>query len=479
VKILDILSAPWAIVPEKLIEIRNIYVARINGDGVDFSEIEKKIGKPLDNEQELTYPVINGVAIIPVQGVIAKRANYFQKVSGAASSDILSMMIGDAAENEAVNAIMLDIDSPGGAVDGTEGVSDQIYSARGRKPIVAFTDGMMASAAYWIGSAADEVIISGDTVQVGSIGVVATHIDISEAEKRAGIKTSEIVAGKYKRVVSSYRPLDKEGRADIQEKVDYIYSAFVDAVARRRGVTAEYVHERMADGRLFMGRQSVDAGLVDRVMSRDAVMEMLSTEAGRNTVGTIKVQKDPIEKSIDKTAKGDLRMDIKSVEDLRKAYPDVMAKVDEEVAAKIEEAVVLATEAGVKAGKDAGAEAERERIKSVEAECIPGAEKVIAGLKFDGKTTGPEAAQKVLGEVRRMQGAVHEAIVTESPAPVAQPGVDPTDGKGKTMEGATVEEQAKAEWEESAKIREEFGAFEYYEAFRVNEAKGLIKILKK
>ena len=212
-KILDIITAPWAIIPEKLIEIREIYLSRVRGEKADLKEIEARLGKPLENEHE-GYEVIDGVAVLPIHGVIAKRANMFHQVSGGASSELIGEEFRNALNDPTVKSILLDIDSPGGAVDGTADLANFIHASRGEKSIVAFTDGMMASAAYWIGSAADRMFISGDTTEVGSIGVVATHVDVSGAEEKAGVKTTEIVAGKFKRMASSHKPLDSEGHAE-------------------------------------------------------------------------------------------------------------------------------------------------------------------------------------------------------------------------------------------------------------------------
>lgn len=122
----------------------------------------------------------------------------------------------------------------------------------------------MASAAYWIGAAADAVYMTGPTVQVGSIGVVATHTDRSKIDPSTSA-TTEITAGKYKRIASQNGPLTDEGRSEIQSQVDEIYRVFVDDIARFRGASVEDVLTRMADGRIFVGAKAQDAGLVDGV----------------------------------------------------------------------------------------------------------------------------------------------------------------------------------------------------------------------
>lgn len=270
-KIIDVLTSPWAIVPEKLYEIQEIYSTHLRGEKIDIAAIEAKIGKPAA-EDEKPYDVVNHVAIVPIHGVIAKRANLFTRISGGVSTELAGKAFAQALDDPDVTGILLDIDSPGGVIDGVQELADMVYAGRDAKPVVAYSDGMMASAAYWIGSAADLVYISGGTVMMGSIGVVATHVDYSQYEKKLGIKTTEVYAGKYKRIVSQYKPLSKEGRQDLQDTVDYLYTVFVDEIAKNRGVSAETVLENMADGKIFIGKQSIDAGLVDGVSTRDRII---------------------------------------------------------------------------------------------------------------------------------------------------------------------------------------------------------------
>ena len=270
-KIIDILTSPWAIVPEKLYEIQEIYSTHLRGDKIDLAAIEAKIGKPLENEAK-DYDVVNEVAVIPIHGVTAKRANMFMRISGGVSTELAGRDITEALNDPDIKGLVLDIDSPGGTVDGVLELANIIFEGREKKPIVAYSDGMMASAAYWIGSAANEIHISGDTVQTGSIGVVATHIDYSQYEKKLGIKTTEVYAGKYKRLVSQYKPLSKDGKDELQNRVDYLYSVFVDTIARHRGESSNTVLENMADGKVFIGNQGITAGLVDGVSNLDRLI---------------------------------------------------------------------------------------------------------------------------------------------------------------------------------------------------------------
>jgi signal peptide peptidase SppA len=281
-KILDIVNSPWALLPEKLDQVVAIYGAYVRGEKIDIAAIEAQLGKPLVNEQP-PYEIIDGVAVVPVQGVLSKRMNLLSRISGGASTEIIGRDVRAALADQRVHAIVLDIDSPGGSVDGTQTLADQVFGARAQKPIVAFADGIMTSGAYWIGSAAQEIYLSGNTVITGSIGVATQHVDFSRANDKFGITVTDIYAGKYKRITSENKPLSDEGRAALQAIVDQIYTTFVDDVARNRGVDTDAVLKNMADGKLFVGKAAIEAGLVDGVSTFDALIADLV--AGRRPAG--------------------------------------------------------------------------------------------------------------------------------------------------------------------------------------------------
>jgi signal peptide peptidase SppA len=281
-KILDVLDSPWAITTEKLLEIRAIYATHLRGDKIDIAAVEARIGRPLKNERE-PYVLNGSTAIVNIEGVLAKKANLFMDISGGTSMQMIESDFKAAMSDPEVKSIVLLIDSPGGTVDGTESLANLIYEARGSKPIVAIADGMAASAAYWIGSAADKIYAADNSTRVGSIGVVATHEDYSQAEHAAGVKITEITAGKYKRIASSHEPLSQDGRASIQSMVDHIYSNFVETIARNRSVGIAKVSDEMADGRVFLGKQAVSAGLVDGISTLPALVSRLNRERFNNT----------------------------------------------------------------------------------------------------------------------------------------------------------------------------------------------------
>jgi signal peptide peptidase SppA len=282
-KLLDIITSPWLILPEKLVEIQEIYITHLRGEKIDIGAVEASLGRPLANEEK-PYEIENGVAKISIEGVIAKRMNMFIRISGGVSSQLISRDFREALKDEEVESILLYIDSPGGDADGTQELAMEIYNARGQKPIVAFSDGMMASAAYYIGAAADKIFISGDNVQIGSIGVVARHVDVSKADEKMGVKRTDIVAGKYKRITSEIEPLTESGRKSMQEAVDHIYEVFVGDVAKFRGLSPEPVKEGKeeiipwAEGKVFLGKKAITAGLVDGVSTMERLIGTYGTD---------------------------------------------------------------------------------------------------------------------------------------------------------------------------------------------------------
>jgi len=271
----DILTTPWLIAPEKLSEIQEIYIHHLRGE----KNIPGAIGTMKSTKVNTEgYDIQNGVAILSLAGLIFKDMNLLARILGGISSREVAQVFDQAFADSTVNSILLYIDSPGGSVEGTQELARQIFEARGQKPIIAYSDGAMNSAAYWIGSAADKVYISGDNVQVGSIGVVARHIDVSKADAMAGLKRTNIVAGRFKQIASEIEPLNELGKKTIQDAVDHVYAAFVGDVARFRKLSSVPVKDSetetipWADGKVFMGRNSIDIGLVDGIQTLSEII---------------------------------------------------------------------------------------------------------------------------------------------------------------------------------------------------------------
>lgn len=437
--LLDLLRSAWAIEPSKLLEIQSIYDTHLRGEKIDLPAIEARLGRPLASEQQEYRIREGGVAVLAVEGVLAPKANLFMRVSGGASTQLLAKQVESAIADPRVRGLILQVDSGGGSALGVPELSDTIRELSTVKPIVTVTDGVMASGAYWLGSAANAVYGSGTTVQVGSIGVVMTHDYTPNAPGR---QTTEITAGRYKRMATAAKPLDDEASAYLQQMVDHIYGVFVDAVAENRGVSAEAVLQHMADGRVFIGQQAVDAGLLDGFMTVDQVAERMAADptqfATRRKAQVVTPAKKPAGARADGTTQPEpvlldppatspekeTPMDMKT---LAEQHPELLAAIQAEA-------------------RIAGAQAEQARVASVRAQTMKGHEALIEQLAADGKTTGPEAAMAVLAAERAAVEARGKAFVEDDAPNPAKASAAPSDTP-KTAEAQAAEASALAKSE--------------------------------
>jgi signal peptide peptidase SppA len=209
--------------------------------------------------------------VIPITGVISHRMNLLTQFSGGTSTAGLTKAFRAALADPNVKAIVFDVDSPGGSVDGVAELADEILQARGQKKMVAVCNSLMASAAYWIASAADEVVFT-SSGSGGSIGVFMVHEDYSEANKKMGIAPTYISAGKYKTEGNPDEPLSDDARAAMQADVDAFYSMFVNAVAKGRGVSASDVRSGFGQGRCLLAKDALKAGMCDKIATLDQTL---------------------------------------------------------------------------------------------------------------------------------------------------------------------------------------------------------------
>jgi signal peptide peptidase SppA len=312
-------GAIWAIMPDKFdLLCQKFFEYQFGLEPKIIEDYEAKI-IDADNDEPL-YKIENEIAVISITGPLTKRSSLFSFLFGGLSYQEFSNQISMALADDRARGIVLNIDSPGGVVSGVEGVSDLIYNSKGIKPIISYTDGTMASAAYWIGSAAD-VLFGEKTAIVGSIGVLRIHIDHSEMEKKEGIKTTYLTAGKYKALGNDTEPLSDEAKTIFQQELDYIYSIFVDNVARNRDVEVNAVLSKMADGKVFIGNQALDAGLIDNIGNYSMALEMAASMINDQKLYIVRGEK----------------MTIETVEQLIEAFPDMVSEIQTTAAKKAAE----------------------------------------------------------------------------------------------------------------------------------------------
>ncbi|MFP4895814.1 S49 family peptidase [Paraburkholderia sp. EG304] len=272
-------NVPLAITPSK-IEIVMAAIAdrfglarlfRADGNVVMFAD-GVDVGEPA---QERPYQVIEGIAVIPVQGTLVAKLGTLHPYSGMTGYDGIRANFSMALADDEVRAIALDIDSPGGEVAGCFDLADAIHAARGTKPIWAILSECAFSAAYGLASACDVITVP-RTGGTGSVGVVVAHVDFSRALAEAGITVTLITSGARKADGNEFEPLADEVRARIQADVDSVADLFISTVARNRGLSVAKVGATQAG--TFLGSAGVDIGFADAVQAPDeALLALWST----------------------------------------------------------------------------------------------------------------------------------------------------------------------------------------------------------
>jgi signal peptide peptidase SppA len=275
---------PWALLPARLESMIELLELRAAGQAFTDEEIQQRIGAGprvtqvsggTSAEQFGKVFRAGPVAVLPLYGVISPRMNMMTQVSGGTSTEQFGKVFRAAMADPEIAAIAIDVDSPGGSVFGMEELASIIRSGRGRKPIAAVANTMMASAAYWLASQADQVVASPSS-QVGSIGVIGVHQDISQAEAKDGITTTLVTAGKFKGDGNEHQPLSDTARATMQQMVDSYYAAFTRDVSRGRAVSQQQVRDGMGEGRILNAQEALRAGLVDGIGTLEQTLGRLA-----------------------------------------------------------------------------------------------------------------------------------------------------------------------------------------------------------
>lgn len=260
-------STGWAMSLPVLEQFREIVERHLAGDKLSAVEIQAVTDSRADKAGALDVTA-EGVAIIPVSGVIAKHARMVNGSSQPRGTSIewLSTQLQAALDDPRVNRIFLLIDSPGGSIAGVSEFGRAVYEASFKKPVVAYADDLACSAAVWIGSQATE-FWANDTATVGSIGVYLLMVDSSERAKREGRRFIIVKSGANKAIGAPGVEITADQVEVIKDRIDGYHEMFMQAILRGRGgrIGAESLRAA-ADGRAYLADEAVGLGLIDGVM---------------------------------------------------------------------------------------------------------------------------------------------------------------------------------------------------------------------
>jgi signal peptide peptidase SppA len=282
----EFFSTPWALMPDRL-QLASTILSRWAVGRAASDEVLANVA--VDREARAARQESNAVAgggaiaVLPFYGVVTQRGNMMDDISGpgSVSTQKFTAAFREALADDTVGAILIDIDSPGGSVYGVGELAGEILAARGTKPIIAIANSLAASAAYWVGSAAQEFYVTPGG-EVGSIGVWQAHFDYSQALAEEGVKPTLISAGKFKVEGNPYNPLDEEAEAFMQSRVEDYFGAFTKGVSKGRGVSISQVLNGMGQGRCLGAEAALAENMVDGVMTFDDVVKKMQRDMRSN-----------------------------------------------------------------------------------------------------------------------------------------------------------------------------------------------------
>lgn len=440
-----IIDTPWALRAEALEQLL-VIAARANEAP---EAVAARLGRPLNNARTVTMR--GDTAIIPITGPIFRRANLFTEVSGATSVEILAQDLETAALDESIARIVLEIDSPGGQATGIADLAAMIRDASQIKPIVAYVDGMAASAAYWLAAAATSIVTS-PTGLLGSIGVVGSY----QPEKDGPIK-----------IISSISPLkqatpDTEaGRVEAQRVVDELAAIFVADVARYRGTTSATVAKDFGRGGVLVGAAAVAAGMADGVASFESLFTSSPSELSPRRVTGLSAHAPVItgeNPMTDSTTAG--------------AATDQPAITE----ADLQAATAL--------GREEGTTAERARVTAILAvlQDIPQALGMAVAAIGHGMAADQSLALIAAARANAMPSATEPAAYRAAwlaDGDQSAPAADSPTGAPGDEPGGDAEANNARNWANNASLRAEFGGnLERYQAFCAATSSGRVRILR-
>lgn len=314
----------WAIDPAKGRAALDVLELHAAGGSLTAEQIRARTSdrKPIAKSGDT-------IAVLPLYGVVAQRMTLMSAFSGGTSTEAFADDFDAAMADDGVSTIVFDCDSPGGDVEGVPELAARIRAARGKgKKLVAVANTTMASAAYWICSACDEIVASPSSIGIGSIGVFTVHRDESGLNEQLGLTYTLISAGEHKTDGNPYEPLAGAAKAYTQSMVDEMYGLFVRDVATQRGVSTAQVGEQFGQGRAMTAKQALKAGLIDRI----ATLEQTLTKLGAKGIGASGRPRQRAEASGTLRADGDPTPDVPTM-----LCPGCGAPLDDEGACTADE----------------------------------------------------------------------------------------------------------------------------------------------
>jgi len=258
----------------------NLNIINLGGSSAQLWKDDDSIDRvAYADEQRRTAIAQSGIEVIPVSGVLVSRGSHLNACETMTSYETLRSQLQRAVGDPMVEHVVLDIDSPGGSAVGAFELAEDIRAMTKQKPITGISNYMAYSGGYLIGAACSELVVS-RTSGVGSIGVIASHMDRSKMEEGMGVKVTTVFAGAHKNDLSPHEPISEQSLAFLNEMVQESYQMFVGAIAEYRGMSVGQVIA--TEAALYRGQGAINAGLADRMQNPQHTVDELSRAVAQN-----------------------------------------------------------------------------------------------------------------------------------------------------------------------------------------------------
>lgn len=432
-----LLGRHWAMHPDDLRALQVAIAAKLDA-GLTIEAVESIRGQWIEGTWSGT--IRDGVATIPVRGVLTRYVSWWSWYFGGTAYETIATDARAAFAKPEVTRLLLDVNTPGGEVDGADETAQLIRSMSEEfgKPVDAYIGGKGLSAGYWLSVAAQRIHV-GPASMTGSIGTVLSCPDTRGFQKMIGIREREFVSSQSPR--KRLDPNTPKGQSEIIAILDAMADVFIDRVADYRGTDRDTVLADYGQGGVFIGQAAVDAGLADSLTTYEALHQEL---AGREAPTTIPLTGATMKTKVTASASTAKAEDTAAPADTekKKKEGEDEDENDEQASETLTAAEIVERfpEAAATLRLE-GATAERARIAAIDKLAGEGREKIIAEAKADPTATAAGVALRIVSEVpnavtpKKSAGAQHlealdgdEAALEETGKPSAAGGQADTSG---------------------------------------------------
>lgn len=457
----------WAMESGSLTDLHSRYMIEMKNG---FSNLKSFFNEDIENENLRISFRSGEVGVIELHGTIQQHSDFFTRFFGGVGLDDATHDFNDLINDSSISTIILDIQSGGGSVFGVQAFTELIRNSS--KPVITFTSNVMASAAFFIGSAASKMFVADDMTHIGSVGVILKHFDTTELEKMNGVKIDNITAGKFKEVDAAQGKLTKDDKDHLQQRVDELHNIFIKDVALNLNKTNEEIRETFGDARVFLGSEAIEQNIVNGKTTLDKIISDINGSL-------FETRDDILNLNFGEVKNTDMKISELTAEKLKEENLDLYNEIFEDGKSNVE----IKEDTG-KCGCNEDMDSKIStavndalskhitRIDDIEALGIVGFDDIVKAAKKDSNKTAGDLAIDIL----KAQGEMRAKAKTDMDSEVVDP-VDSIDVQANEKNDKKEKGLLSAEEFETSEMKDKFDSYENYKSFEKN--KDRVRILNK